>query len=220
MRGAAGASCPVTIAMPSEIWFLFDLGNTVIRIDYERVLAKIAKDSSLSRDELVELLEEPGGYRDMERGAVTFWDFYEFLCDRATYSGSIRDFHDLWSDFFEGPVSGIEDVLERVRRQYRVAFLSNSNEVHAELIPREFAGLFRPDDRFIFSHRFRAAKPDPELFRRALEVIGSLPQHVIFVDDLMENVMAARELGIRSFQFVDSATLLQELENEGLLPAE
>ena len=205
--------------MPSETWFLFDLGNTVIKLAYERVLAGICRDATVSRDELIDLLEDAGGYHDMERGAITFWEFYEFLAERAGYRGSIRDLHNIWSDFFDGPMPGIEEVLDRVREKYRVAFLSNSNEIHAEVIPRVFAALFRSDDRFIFSHRFRVAKPDPEIFRRALEVIGALPQHAVFVDDLVENVMAARAIGMKAFQFRDSRTLLRELEAEGLLEA-
>jgi FMN phosphatase YigB (HAD superfamily) len=203
--------------MPEQQWFLFDLGNTVLKLAYERVLRGICAEASITRDELVDLLEEAGGYRDMERGATTFWEFYEFLCDRAGYRGSIRDFHNIWSDFFDGPMPGIEEVLERVREQYRVAFLSNSNEVHSELIPRQFSGLFERDDRFIFSHRFRVAKPDPEIFRRALEVIGALPHHAVLIDDLIENVIAARAVGMRAFQFRDSRSLLRELESEGLL---
>ena len=198
-------------------WFLFDLGNTLIKLDYERVLANICRAASIDRDELVELLEAPGGYRDLERGAVSFFDFYEFLCDRAGYRGSPRQFREVWSDFFDGPVTGAEDVLDAVRKKYRVAFLSNSNEVHAELIPRRFSALFRRDDRFVFSYRFKVAKPDPEMFRRALEVIGALPQHVAFVDDLRENVAAARALGMRAFQFTDSETLLRTLKDDGLL---
>ncbi|MCU1230385.1 MAG: glucose-phosphatase [Acidobacteria bacterium] len=204
--------------MPAETWFLFDLGNTVIKLAYERVLENLRRQSRMTRDELVDLLEQAGGYRDMERGAITFWEFYEFLCDRADYRGSIREFHELWSDFFDGPILGIEDVLERVRARYRVAFLSNTNEIHAELIPRRFAVLFRKDDRFVFSYRFRVAKPDPEFFQRALEVVGALAHHTIYVDDLVENVIAARSLGMKAFQFRDSMTLLQELESEGLLP--
>jgi HAD superfamily hydrolase (TIGR01509 family) len=61
------------------------------------------------------------------------------------------------------------------------------------------------------------AKPDPEIFRRALEVIGALPQNVVFIDDLIENVLAARLLGIQSFQFVDAEQLARELSAEGLL---
>jgi HAD superfamily hydrolase (TIGR01509 family) len=203
--------------MAGETWFLFDLGNTVIKLAYERVLRGICTNAAVSRDELIELLESAGGYRDLERGAVTFWEFYEFLCDRADYRGSIREFHDLWSDFFDGPIIGIEELLDRVRERYRIAFLSNSNEIHAEVIPRKFSTLFRKDDRFIFSHRFRVAKPDPELFRRALEVVGALPHHTVFIDDLVENIIAARGVGMKAFQFTGAIELTRTLEEEGLL---
>ncbi|HYC87937.1 MAG TPA: HAD family phosphatase [Thermoanaerobaculia bacterium] len=198
-------------------WFLIDLGNCMIKLAYERVIASICRNASVGRDELIDILEQPGGYRDMERGAVTFRELYDFLYDKAGYRGSSLDLHSIWSDFFDGPVPGAEALLEQIREKYRVAFLSNSNEVHAEVIPRKFSALFRKDDRFIFSHRFRVAKPDPEIFRRALEVIGALPQHVVFIDDLLENVLAARTVGIRSFQFVSAAQLTRELTEEGLL---
>jgi len=198
-------------------WFLFDLGNTLIKLAYERVLENICRDASITRDELVALLEKPGGYRDLERGAVGFGEFYEFLCSNAGYRGSLRRLREVWTDFFDGQITGAETLLERVRETYRVAFLSNSNEVHAEAIPRQFATLFRKDDRFIFSHRFKVAKPDPEIFRRALEIVGALPQHVVFIDDLIENVMAAQTIGIRAFQFVDAESLTKELVREGLL---
>lgn len=198
-------------------WFLFDLGNTLIKLAYERVLENICRDATISRDELVELLERPGGYRDLESGAIGFGEFYEFICTHAGYRESLRQFREVWSDFFDGPLPGVETLLDRVREKYRVAFLSNSNEVHAEVIPRRFATIFRKDDRFIFSYRFKVAKPDPEMFRRALEIIGALPQHVVFIDDLLENVLAARTVGLRAFQFVDADSLTAELTAEGLL---
>lgn len=203
--------------MPLETWFIFDLGNTVIKLAYERVLEAICHNASMKRDALVDLLEKPGGYRDLENGAITFADFYDFLCDKAGYRGTLRDFQALWADFFDGPMPGIEDLLERVRTRYRVAFLSNSNEVHAEVIPRKYAAIFRRDDRFVFSHRFRCAKPDPEIFRRALEVIGARPQQTVFVDDMVENVIAARALGMKAYQYGDALSLTAELEHEGLL---
>ncbi|MGA8810585.1 MAG: HAD-IA family hydrolase, partial [Thermoanaerobaculia bacterium] len=119
--------------------------------------------------------------------------------------------------FFDGPMPGMEDLLERIRARYRIAFLSNSNEIHAELIPTQFAAIFHKDDPFIFSHRLKAAKPDPDIFRLALEQIGSTPQNTIFIDDLIENVVAARAIGMRAFQFVDARTLNSELEREGVL---
>jgi glucose-1-phosphatase len=198
-------------------WFLFDLGNTLIKLAYERVLENICRLSTVKRDELIEILEAPGSYRDMERGALSFWEFYEFVCDKTGYRGSIRDFNEVWSDFFDGTMPGIEELLERVRARYRVAFLSNSNEVHAELIPRKFSSLFEKDDRFIFSHRIKVAKPDPEIFRRAVDILGTTAQQVVFIDDLSENVAAARSLGMQAFQFIDTLSLTRLLEAEGLL---
>src|SRR5688500_2724402 len=199
------------------IWFLFDLGNTLIKLAYERVLENICRDATATRDDVVRMLEAAGGYRDLERGSVSFVEFYHFVCDSVGYRGSITDFRRVWSAFFDGTIPGMEELLLQVREKYRIAFLSNSNEVHAEIIPRQFSGLFRKDDRFILSHRFRVAKPDPEIFRRALEVLGALPHHIVFIDDLIENVLAARTVGMRAFQFVDAESLAKSLEIEGLL---
>jgi len=198
-------------------WFLFDLGNTVIKLAYERVIEKICSESDAERDEIVEAFDMPGGYRDMERGLATFTQFFNFIKEHTGYRGTIRQFYELWANFFDGPIPGIDHLLERVRQKYRVAFLSNSNEVHADVIPIEFAALFRPDDRFLFSHRFKVAKPDPEIFQRALETLGTKAADVVFIDDLIENVLAAKSIGMQAFQFIDATAVTQELEAAGLL---
>lgn len=203
--------------MPEITWFIFDLGDTVIKLAYERVLENICKRTAITRDELLDLLEAPGGYRDMERGAISFADFYDFLRDKAGYRGTLRDLREAWSDFFDGTIPGMEDLLDRVRQKYRIAFLSNSNEVHAEVIPRKFATLFDKDDRLIFSYRFHCAKPEPEMFRRALEVVGALPSQAVLVDDLLENVLSARSVGMTAFQFRDAFSLERDLRTAGLL---
>ena len=198
-------------------WFLFDLGNTIIKLDYERFLANVCRDATIGRDELVDLLESPGGYRDLERGMIDFPAFHQFICNRAGYRGDVDQFRTTWVDFFDGLVPGIEEVLDRVRSRYRIAFLSNSNEVHAELFPRMFPSVFRRDDRFIYSYRFKTAKPDQDMYRRALEVVGALPQQAVLVDDLIANVLGARAVGMTAFQFTTAARLVEELEGEGLL---
>ena len=185
--------------MAVQQWFVFDLGNTVIKLAYERVLHRLsAQMPEMSRDDVMQILEKAGGYRDLERGLVTFAEFYEFLRDGSGYKGTMATLRDTWMDFFDGPIDGIEEVLQRVRRHYRVAYASNSNEVHADFIPRQYAPLFRKDERFVFSHLHRCAKPDRLFYERMLNVLGAPPTHVVFVDDLVENVRAATECGIRA----------------------
>ena len=198
-------------------WFIFDLGNVLLRLAYSRVLDVISSSSSTGGQQLHQLMDGPGGYRDLERGLSSFSSFHQLLQRRAGYGGSLEDFRAVWSDFFEGPVDRIEEVLDRVRREYRVAFLSNSNEVHAEAIPRAFPQLFRQGEPFIFSHVEGCSKPERRIYERAMELLGSRPDETIFVDDLRENVQAAIDFGIRAYQFTTAAALLEALEEDGLL---
>lgn len=55
------------------------------------------------------------------------------------------------------------------------------------------------DDLFdvsCYSCELKAAKPDPEFFRRAAALIGAEPATICFVDDSEPNVTAAREAGL------------------------
>lgn len=198
-------------------WFIFDLGNVLLRLAYPRVLDVISSSSTTGGEKLHQLMDGPGGYRDLERGLSSFSSFHQLLQSRAGYRGSVEDFRAVWSDFFEGPVDGIEEVLDRARREYRVAFLSNSNEVHAEAIPKAFPQLFRQGEPFIFSHLEGCSKPERRIYERAMEILDSRPDETIFVDDLRENVQAAIALGIRAYQFTTAAALLETLEEDGLL---
>ena len=198
-------------------WFLIDLGNTVIQLALDRVIANICRNTPASPEEVVAALEAERGYRDLERGVVDFYEFYEALCESASYSGSIAEFHQVWSDFFEGPVPGMKALLARIRERYKIAYLSNSNEIHAELIPTKYKDLFGPDDQFIFSHQFGCAKPDPKMFVRALDTIGAKADEAVFIDDLIDNVLSARKVGLKAFQFTGAEELERLLVSEGLL---
>ena len=48
----------------------------------------------------------------------------------------------------------------------------------------------------MMSNEVGLLKPDPAIFETALDLLGVLPQQAIFVDDIAENVEAARELGM------------------------
>lgn len=203
--------------MASPTWFVFDLGNVLIDLAFDRVVSNICRDAELPGEELVELLEGPGGYRDLERGAVSFAGLHELLRDRAGYTASLESFRELWADFFAGITPGMEELVRRVREQYRVGFLSNSNEVHAEVIPKMFPSLFRDEDVMIFSHEHSCAKPDPRMFRKALEILRAEGPDCLYVDDIEANVEAARSAGMIAFHFRGADALAEELQKGGYL---
>lgn len=66
----------------------------------------------------------------------------------------------------------------------------------------------------------KVAKPDPEVFRRALERFGLDPGRTLFTDDTERNVDAAAQAGFRTHLFRDHAELREHLRVLGVsLPA-
>jgi epoxide hydrolase-like predicted phosphatase len=52
-------------------------------------------------------------------------------------------------------------------------------------------------DYFIESAALGIRKPNPEIFRHALKLVGCRPEEIVFLDDIGSNLKAATKLGIR-----------------------
>jgi putative hydrolase of the HAD superfamily len=88
---------------------------------------------------------------------------------------------------------GARDLVARLRRRHRVGCLSNCNDLHWR---EEWADLF---DFPLASHRIGLVKPDPAAFLKMAETSGRPPGAIVFFDDTLVNVEAARALGFRAF---------------------
>lgn len=103
------------------------------------------------------------------------------------------------------------DMMSLVRRAkeqgIRTALLSNSWGMNypADL----FDGMF---DALVISGEVGMRKPDREIYDHALQAIGLPAQECVFVDDLLPNVLAAREVGMVAVHHTDYATTAAELD--------
>ncbi len=60
-------------------------------------------------------------------------------------------------------------------------------------------------------------KPDPAIYRRALDILGSDPERTLFIDDRQENVDGALGAGMKSIRFAGAEMLRAELGKLGVL---
>ncbi len=60
-------------------------------------------------------------------------------------------------------------------------------------------------------------KPEPAMYRRALDILGSPPGRVLFIDDREENVTAGLAAGMKAIRFTGADALRSELERLGAL---
>jgi putative hydrolase of the HAD superfamily len=70
-------------------------------------------------------------------------------------------------------------------------------------------------DHHTFSHRLRMAKPEAEIYRYAIEGMEAPAGQVLFVDDRLENVEAARAEGLQAIQYVDHANFVNAMRESG-----
>ena len=59
-------------------------------------------------------------------------------------------------------------------------------------------------------------KPDPAMYRRALDILGSAPERTLFIDDRQENVDGAMAAGMKAIRFTGAEGLRGELEKLGV----
>ena len=60
-----------------------------------------------------------------------------------------------------------------------------------------------------FSHRLGIAKPDERIYRRAIAAVGEPAAATLFIDDRIENVEAARAVGLHAIQYTSHEDFLR-----------
>jgi putative hydrolase of the HAD superfamily len=60
-------------------------------------------------------------------------------------------------------------------------------------------------------------KPEPAMYRRALDIFGTPPPRVLFIDDREENVAGGAAAGMKAIQFTGQSALSKDLERLGVL---
>lgn len=105
--------------------------------------------------------------------------------------------------------------LELKHRGLLTAIVSNMGDTVHQQMERELDWLPR-FDVLVWSYQLRVAKPDPAIYRYAIEQLGTSSSEILFVDDRPPNVDAARALGMMGAVFTDPVQLRVDLVTAGL----
>jgi putative hydrolase of the HAD superfamily len=99
---------------------------------------------------------------------------------------------------------GATALLDELRPRFRLASLSNTNELHWERFEREWElpALFHAN---FPSYAVGRLKPDADYFEHVLATLGVPAERALFIDDNAINVAAAARLGIVARQAIGPA---------------
>jgi epoxide hydrolase-like predicted phosphatase len=203
--------------MSSEVEaILFDFGGVMAAFFRPELFRRAENRLGLEAGSLSEILWRSEDWRLAEKGFIDDEEYWRRTAPRLNLHTpeALRNFrHEIYADVEVDP--RMIELVRRLGRHYRVGLLSNTSarDPHRLLATYGLEGLF---DVAVLSAAEGLAKPDPAIYRRALERLGTPAWATVFVDDYKRNVEAAAELGIRAIHFTGYEALVGELERQGV----
>ena len=195
---------------------LFDLGNVVFEIDFERAFARWAHHASCDAALLRDRFSHDEAYQRHEIGAIGHAEYFESL--RASLQIDIADaqFLDGWNAIFLDEVPGISAALAQAAACMPVYAFSNSNPAHEACWSDRYGGTFAHFRKIFVSSTIGLRKPDAAAFRFVVNEIGVPAERIVFFDDSSDNVAGARACGLQAVHVTSHADVARTLGAMGL----
>lgn len=103
------------------------------------------------------------------------------------------------------------NFLSKLQSHYQTAILSNAGNESRRLM-EDSLNLDQYVEKIIISAEIRMVKPDPKIYQLVLDKLGTSPEVTLFIDDLEENVIAARDLGMHAIQHRSNDETIRAVE--------
>ena len=190
---------------------LFDLGGVLVENAGEQGLSSMLPHQ-LGRHEIWTRWLASDAVRRFERGEIAPEVFAARFIEEWGLALEPAAFMESFAAWPRGLFDGAAALVRNLRAQHRVACLSNTNALHWARLP-ELPELF---DSIFASHLTGLLKPDAEAFEHVLRELDVRADAVWFFDDLLQNVEAARKVGIRAVQVRTFADVGPALRARGL----
>ena len=181
------------------------MGNVLLRLDFDASI-KAFQRIGLQKD----VLDRKQAYSDpvfyaLEIGKVTPGEFRTRIRQLLNNPDlSDKQIDDAWTAMILDIPANRVEMLNRLNKNYNVYLFSNTNQIHISKLHAdfkqqhgiEFPSLFVKD---YYSHEIHERKPDLISYQKVIELSGVVPNETLFIDDLENNILSAREAGLKTY---------------------
>jgi epoxide hydrolase-like predicted phosphatase len=190
---------------------IFDFGGVLLRTEDQYPRQQLAARLGLPKEKLYYQIFESESARQAMVGKLSAEAHWEAV--RLALGIEEDVFSAARTEFWAGDRLD-QDLIEYVRclrPRYKTALLSNAWDDLRGYIQStwDIGDVF---DEMVISAEVGVAKPDSRIYRVALDRLGVLPGEVVFVDDFIENIESARELGLKTVHFQGSQRMYADLD--------
>jgi HAD superfamily hydrolase (TIGR01509 family) len=198
------------------MFLYFDLGKVLLDFSVERMCQQIGDVAGVAAARVKEVVFGSHLQERYERGEITTGEFYEAFCQ---WTGTKADCAALTlaaSDIFSLNTSMLPVIGQLAAAGRRLGILSNTCAGHWEHCLGRYPLLRETFSVYALSYELKAAKPDPEIYRKAATLARLSPEEIFYTDDILLNVEGARAAGFDAVHYTSTPQLIRELHHRGL----
>lgn len=192
---------------------IFDIGRVLVEWDWKGYLLGFGFQEQKT-EILAKAIFQNENWRETDRGAWSDEEILQsFIKEAPQYEADIRKIWDgmekcIWKCKYTD-----EWIEELKKRGYKVYYLSNYGKTLREKTKAALS-FTKNCDGGIFSYEIQKIKPDPAIYKALLERYSLVPEQCVFLDDMPENVEAARQCGLHGILFTSYEEARLRLEQK------
>jgi len=198
---------------------VFDLGGVILDLNVERTFQAFAGLGDLSMDAIKSLADQDF-FKQYEVGEIDDPTFRAHLREELEFKGPEDILEEAWNAML-GPIAKSKfELLDQLAPKFRLYLMSNTNAIHMKRILR-IADHFSPQKRFydyfdkvFLSNEVGERKPNAGFYEYLMRDVSLSPSKTLFIDDLEENIEAARALGWQGHHLKANESIEELLRNK------
>ena len=193
---------------------LFDLGNVLLNYDAMKAARRFSKACGVPVAKVWLHFFTSPAEKAYTRGEISCEEFYRHAKEALDFPVDFKTFSWYWNDIF-WENDGMEEVVGRLKKNYPLYLISNTNKLHFDHIRKNFK-ILRHFKKTFPSHKMGCRKPDREIYEKVLAAIKLRPGETVFIDDVPKFVEGARAAGMQAVRFRNKGQLLKSLRKLGI----
>lgn len=188
---------------------IFDLGGVVLNLDYNLTINAFKELGKENFDKLYAQSQQDKIFDLFETGAIAADEFRKYM--KSFFSHSVNDVEvdTAWNAMLLDLPKHRIDLLRKLKEYYRIYLFSNTNSIHLSCFKKIIKDQYGDPDlletifhQTYYSHLIGKRKPNADAFQTILSQHGLKAAETLFIDDSIQHIEGAKELGIQTIHLV------------------
>ncbi|MEG1848404.1 MAG: HAD family phosphatase [Lachnospiraceae bacterium] len=194
---------------------IFDIGNVLVDFNFSEIFHRYAADEAIYQ-KIVEATVHSSAWNEFDKGV---WSDEKilgaFIQNDPSVEQELRDIFTHLEGMIQQRTETIPWIHALKAQGYQVLYLSNFPQ-RTYLMNYEAMNFIQEMDGGILSYQEKEIKPEEPIYRLLIEKYNLIPEACVFLDDVENNLVTARKLGMQTILFTNKEEAVAELSKVGV----